>query len=98
MQAGPITLTMDRDLVLRYRIVTFDGFPDRAWLERLWQAYAHPPRAAFATPDLLRYFASLAAGRSLKSSGEQQQHAGGHRGGHQPDATSSRAAARAATR
>ena len=48
MQSGPITLTMDRDLVLRYRIVTFDGFPDRAWLERLWQAYAHPPRAAFA--------------------------------------------------
>jgi hypothetical protein len=45
MQSGPITLTMDRDLVLRYRIVTFDGFPDRAWLERLWQAYAHPPRA-----------------------------------------------------
>jgi hypothetical protein len=48
MQSGPITLTMDRDLVLRYRIVTFDGFPDRAWLERLWQAYAHPPRVAFA--------------------------------------------------
>jgi hypothetical protein len=47
MQSGPITLTMDRDLVVRYRIVTFDGFPDRAWLERLWQAYAHPPRAAF---------------------------------------------------
>ena len=22
------------------RIVTFDGFPDRAWLERLWLAYA----------------------------------------------------------
>ena len=48
MQAGSLTLTMDRDLVLRYRIVTFDGFPDRAWLERLWQAYAYPPRAAFA--------------------------------------------------
>ena len=48
MQSGPITLTQDRDLVLRYRIVTFDGFPDRAWLERLWQAYAHPPRVAFA--------------------------------------------------
>ena len=39
---------MDRDLVLRYRVVTFDGFPDRTWLEGLWQAYAHPPRAAFA--------------------------------------------------
>jgi len=50
MQSGPITLTMDRDLVLRYRLVTFDGFPDRAWLERLWQAYAHPPLAAFARP------------------------------------------------
>ena len=48
MQTGAITLSLDRELVLRYRIVTFDGFPDRAWLERLWQAYAHPPRAAFA--------------------------------------------------
>ena len=50
MQSGPITLTIDHDLVQHYRIVTFDGFPDRAWLERLWQAYAHPPRADFATP------------------------------------------------
>jgi hypothetical protein len=50
MQSGPITLTIDHDLVQHYRIVTFDGFPDRAWLERLWQAYAHPPRAVFATP------------------------------------------------
>jgi hypothetical protein len=45
MQLGPVTLTWTQDLVLRYRIVTFDGFPDRAWLDRLWQAYAHPPRA-----------------------------------------------------
>jgi hypothetical protein len=45
MQTGALTLSPDRDLVLRYRIVTFDGFPERAWLERLWQAYAHPPRA-----------------------------------------------------
>ena len=44
-QTGALTLSPDRNLVLRYRIVTFDGFPDRAWLERLWQAYAHPPRA-----------------------------------------------------
>jgi hypothetical protein len=43
-QIGALTLSPDRNLVLRYRIVTFDGFPDRAWLERLWQAYAHPPR------------------------------------------------------
>ncbi len=45
MQIGPLTLQPNRELVLRYRIVTFDGFPDRAWLERLWQAYAQPPRA-----------------------------------------------------
>jgi hypothetical protein len=47
MQVGALTLTPGQDVVQRYRIVTFDGFPDRAWLERLWQAYAHPPRAAF---------------------------------------------------
>ena len=46
MQIGPIALAALQELPLRYRIVTFDGFPDRAWLERLWQAYAHPPRAA----------------------------------------------------
>jgi hypothetical protein len=45
MQTGPITLAALQELPLRYRIVTFDAFPDRAWLERLWQAYAHPPRA-----------------------------------------------------
>ena len=50
MQVGALTLTPGLDVVQRYRIVTFDGFPDRAWLERLWQAYAHPPRAVFAGP------------------------------------------------
>ena len=45
MQLGAMTLLPQQELPLRYRIVTFDGFPDRAWLERLWQAYAHPPRA-----------------------------------------------------
>ena len=45
MQLGPITIVQDRELTLRYRIVTFDGFPDRSWLEALWQAYARPPRA-----------------------------------------------------
>ena len=50
MQLGPITLAIGRDVVVRCRVVTFDGFPDRAWLERLWQAYAHPPRAVFAAP------------------------------------------------
>jgi hypothetical protein len=46
MQLGPIALAPLQELPLRYRVVTFDGFPDRAWLERLWQAYAQPPRAA----------------------------------------------------
>ncbi|MEO5822017.1 MAG: PmoA family protein, partial [Vicinamibacteraceae bacterium] len=46
MQTGALTLSPGQEVPLRYRIVTFDGFPDRAWLERLWQAYAHPPRAA----------------------------------------------------
>jgi hypothetical protein len=49
-QTGALTLSPDRNLLLRYRIVTFDGFPDRAWLERLWQAYAHPPRATLELP------------------------------------------------
>jgi hypothetical protein len=47
MQIGAITLAPQQELVLRYRLVTFDGWPDRAWLERQWQAYAHPPRVAF---------------------------------------------------
>jgi hypothetical protein len=45
MQLGALTLAPGQELPLRHRIVTFDGFPDRGWLERLWQAYAHPPRA-----------------------------------------------------
>jgi hypothetical protein len=49
MQIGPIALAALQELPLRYRVVTFDGFPDRAWLERLWQAYAHPPRAVIET-------------------------------------------------
>ena len=48
VQLGAISIVPGQDLVLRYRLVTFDGWPDRAWLERLWQAYAHPPTAAFA--------------------------------------------------
>jgi hypothetical protein len=47
MQIGALTLAPGRELPLRYRIVTFDGFPDRGWLERLWQAYALPPRVTF---------------------------------------------------
>jgi hypothetical protein len=47
MQVGSITVTRGRDVVIRCRVVTFDGFPDRAWLEGLWQAYARPPRAVF---------------------------------------------------
>jgi len=43
-QLGPLTLALDRDLTWRYRVVTFDGWPDRAWIEGLWQAYARPPR------------------------------------------------------
>jgi hypothetical protein len=48
MQLGAFTLAPLQELPLRYRLVTFDGFPDRAWIERLWQAYAHPPTAVFA--------------------------------------------------
>jgi hypothetical protein len=44
MQLGPITVARGHDVVIRCRAVTFDGFPDRAWLDALWQAYARPPR------------------------------------------------------
>ena len=66
MQIGPMTLAWAQDLLLRYRVVTFDGFPDRAWLERLWQAYAHPPRAAIVgavTRALLRLSRRCAGAR-----------------------------------
>jgi hypothetical protein len=48
MQLGPLTIAPDRDVTVRYRVVTFDGWPERAWLEGLWQAYAHPPRVTIA--------------------------------------------------
>ena len=47
MQLGSMPVAPGRDVLIRCRVVTFDGFPDRAWLEGLWQAYARPPRAAF---------------------------------------------------
>jgi hypothetical protein len=47
MQIGAIPLAPGQELLVRYRLVTFDGWPDRAWLEREWQAYAHPPRVTF---------------------------------------------------
>lgn len=43
MQLGAMTLTPDRAYVSRYRFITFDGAPDAAWLDRLWNAYARPP-------------------------------------------------------
>jgi hypothetical protein len=49
MQVGALTLAPGQEVLFRYRLLTFDGWPDRAWLEREWQAYAHPPSAAFVT-------------------------------------------------
>lgn len=44
-QAGDLELRPGVPLVSRYRLVTFDGEPDGAWVERLWRDYAEPPVA-----------------------------------------------------
>jgi hypothetical protein len=44
-QAGPMIIEPGRPLISRYRVIAFDGAPDAAWLESLWQAYAHGPTA-----------------------------------------------------
>lgn len=45
-QAGPLTIRPGEPLTLRYRFVVFDGPPDAAWLDAMWQAYALPLRAS----------------------------------------------------
>ncbi len=42
---GALTLAPDQVLTQRFRFVTFDGEPDAALLEALWQGYAHPAKA-----------------------------------------------------
>jgi hypothetical protein len=42
-QSGPVEITAERPLTLRYRIAVFDGQPDAAEIERLWGDYAEPP-------------------------------------------------------
>jgi hypothetical protein len=44
-QAGDLEITPGKPLTLRYRFVVADGAPDKAELDRLWNDYAHPPKA-----------------------------------------------------
>lgn len=41
--AGDWKIEPGKPYVSRYRFVTYEGQPDRALLERLWNDYAHPP-------------------------------------------------------
>jgi len=45
-QWGAMAIRPGRPYVSRYRFVVADGPPDKAELDRLWQDYAQPPRAA----------------------------------------------------
>jgi len=49
-QAGPVEITAERPLNLRYRIAVFDGPPDVAEIERLWGDYATPPLVRVVSP------------------------------------------------
>ena len=44
-QAGDLEITPGKPFVARYRFVVADGAPDKAELDRLWNDYAHPPKA-----------------------------------------------------
>ena len=43
MRDGPFTISMGQPLKSRFRVLTFDGPPDRALIDRLWSDFATPP-------------------------------------------------------
>jgi hypothetical protein len=43
-----VSITKDRPLVFRYRILIHDGRPDRGLDERTWRDFAEPPRVAMS--------------------------------------------------
>lgn len=45
--AGPMKISHGETYRSAYRFVLFDGEPDKALLERLWNDYAEPPRATW---------------------------------------------------
>jgi hypothetical protein len=49
-QAGEFSITPAEPLVAHYRLVLFDGPPDRAELDRLWNDFASPPTATISMP------------------------------------------------
>lgn len=49
-QSGPFKITLQKPYEARYRFVTFDGPPDAALLNQLWEDYAHPVESVFKAP------------------------------------------------
>jgi hypothetical protein len=49
-QPGEFTIAPDAPLVLRYRIVAWDGAPDATRFDRLWDDFAEPPAATVTSP------------------------------------------------
>jgi hypothetical protein len=45
-QLGDWQIEPGKPYVSRYRFVVADGRPDQESIEKIWQAYAHPPKAA----------------------------------------------------
>ncbi len=44
MQAGRMEIVPGTPYRSRYRFIVFDGSPDAVWINRLWKAFAEPPR------------------------------------------------------
>jgi len=49
-QLGSFSIVPGRPYTSRYRVVVFDGAPERVELDRLWNDYAHPPKADVVMP------------------------------------------------
>jgi hypothetical protein len=45
IQLGDWSIEPGKPYVAKYRFVAFDGPPDKAEIERLWNDYANPPKA-----------------------------------------------------
>ena len=49
MQLGQMSIEPGSPYVMRYRYITYDGEPDPAKLDRLWNDYAYPPGVTVVT-------------------------------------------------
>jgi len=48
-QAGDMEIVPGKKYISRYRFVVHDGPPDKAFLEAVWNDYAHPPKVTVST-------------------------------------------------